>query len=126
MATDGFADSRDDDDNKIIERLSGYDHEKTHQRLSRKRLMGTTQWFLDHPYFKAWFTEKSSSSLWCSGRSKPASFSNIQFSMLTGKLLIVGSGKTMIASATLDSVSPDFSLTIQQNSSCGHCKILPS
>ncbi|KAI9035596.1 uncharacterized protein KD926_003200, partial [Aspergillus affinis] len=66
----------------LLERISKYDHEKIHRRLTRKRLTGTTHWFLDHPDFKAWFTEKRISSLWCSGK--------------------IGSGKTMIATAAID------------------------
>lgn len=61
----------------LVPQISSYDHERFHRRLSQKRLVGTTQWFLDHPHFKAWFVEKSNSSLWCSGK--------------------IGSGKTMIA-----------------------------
>uniref|UniRef100_A0A093VRU7 Ankyrin repeat and KH domain-containing protein mask n=2 Tax=Talaromyces marneffei PM1 TaxID=1077442 RepID=A0A093VRU7_TALMA len=67
---------------RLFEKISNYDHEKVHRRLSHKRLTGTTQWFLDHPDFEAWFTEKSISYLWCSGK--------------------IGSGKTMIATAVVD------------------------
>ncbi|KAE8145027.1 purine and uridine phosphorylase [Aspergillus avenaceus] len=66
----------------LLERISNYEHERIHQRLTRKRLTGTTHWFLDHPDFKAWFTEKRVSSLWCSGK--------------------IGSGKAMIATAAID------------------------
>ncbi|KAE8384965.1 hypothetical protein BDV23DRAFT_176621 [Aspergillus alliaceus] len=66
----------------LLERVSSYDHKRVHRRLSQKRLVGTTQWFLDQPDFKAWFSEKSVSSLWCSGK--------------------IGSGKTMIATAVVD------------------------
>ncbi|KAL5042243.1 hypothetical protein BDW71DRAFT_200726 [Aspergillus fruticulosus] len=52
--------------------ISSYDHERVHQRLLHKRLVGTTRWFLDHPDFKAWFTEKTVSSLWCSGKTVEA------------------------------------------------------
>ncbi|KAJ6099709.1 ankyrin repeat-containing protein [Penicillium canescens] len=72
------------DDENLLAQLSSYDHEIVHRRLSRKRLTGTTQWFKDHPQFKAWFIEKSFSCLWCSGKSK-----------------------TMIASVTLCSALPD-------------------
>ncbi|OQE25447.1 hypothetical protein PENSTE_c006G08700 [Penicillium steckii] len=67
---------------EILERMSSYDHERVHRRLSRKRLAGTTRWFIDHPEFRAWFIEKRISSLWCSGK--------------------IGSGKTMIATAVVD------------------------
>ncbi|KAF7160640.1 hypothetical protein CNMCM6106_008062 [Aspergillus hiratsukae] len=70
------------DDDTLFRRISTYEHEKVHRRLSRKRLMGTAQWFLDHPDFKAWLVEKKFSRLWCSGK--------------------IGSGKTIIASAAID------------------------
>ncbi|RHZ62633.1 hypothetical protein CDV55_106452 [Aspergillus turcosus] len=70
------------DDDTLFRRISTYEHEKIHRRLSRKRLMGTAQWFLDHPDFKAWLVERKFSRLWCSGK--------------------IGSGKTMIASAAID------------------------
>ncbi|KAF7136772.1 hypothetical protein CNMCM5793_006241 [Aspergillus hiratsukae] len=70
------------DDDTLFRRISTYEHEKIHRRLSRKRLMGTAQWFLDHPDFEAWLVEKKFSRLWCSGK--------------------IGSGKTMIASAAID------------------------
>ncbi|OOQ87883.1 hypothetical protein PEBR_15031 [Penicillium brasilianum] len=72
----------------LLERISTYDHEKIHQRLSRKRLAGTAHWFLDHPEFKAWLTEKRHSSLWCSGK--------------------IGSGKTMIATAAIERAKYEF------------------
>ncbi|KAJ5663805.1 hypothetical protein N7507_004536 [Penicillium longicatenatum] len=72
----------DQDITNLFERISSYDHEEVHRRLSKKRLIGTTQWFLDHPDFKAWLTEKTISSLWCSGK--------------------IGSGKTMIATAAIE------------------------
>ncbi|KAJ5495358.1 hypothetical protein N7539_000474 [Penicillium diatomitis] len=72
---------------KIIDDVSDYDHERMHQRLSRKRLIGTTRWIFDHPHFKQWFNEKTANSLWCSG--------------------IIGSGKTMIASAVIDAAKYD-------------------
>ncbi|KAE8160965.1 hypothetical protein BDV40DRAFT_313437 [Aspergillus tamarii] len=56
-------------DETLVERISNYDHKRVHRRLSQKRLVGTTQWFLDHPDFKAWFTGKNVSSLWCSGKN---------------------------------------------------------
>ncbi|KAL4943176.1 hypothetical protein BDV06DRAFT_211296 [Aspergillus oleicola] len=62
--------------------ISSYDHERVHQRLLHKRLVGTTRWFLEHSDFKAWFTEKTVSSLWCSGK--------------------IGSGKTMIATTVVE------------------------
>ncbi|KAJ5777337.1 hypothetical protein N7520_000583 [Penicillium odoratum] len=71
----------------LLKRISSYDHERIHQRLSRKRLAGTTHWFLDHPDFQAWFTKKKVSSLWCSGK--------------------IGSGKTMIATAIIDAAKYD-------------------
>ncbi|KAF7128361.1 hypothetical protein CNMCM5793_003091 [Aspergillus hiratsukae] len=70
------------DDDTLFRRISTYEHEKVHRRLSRKRLTGTAQWFLDHPDFKAWLVEKKFSRLWCSGK--------------------IGSGKTMTASAAID------------------------
>ncbi|KAJ5556370.1 hypothetical protein N7494_000285 [Penicillium frequentans] len=66
----------------LLERISGYNHEKVHQRLSGKRLAGTTRWLLNHPDFKAWFIEKRFPTLWCSGK--------------------IGSGKTMIATAVIE------------------------
>ncbi|KAK2782894.1 hypothetical protein FQN52_000534 [Onygenales sp. PD_12] len=69
--------SHDQVDEWLFDRISSYDHDKIHRRLSDKRLIGSTQWFLDHPKFKAWFIEKTSPSLWCSGK--------------------IGSGKTIIA-----------------------------
>ncbi|KAJ5716985.1 hypothetical protein N7488_002631 [Penicillium malachiteum] len=54
---------------EILERISSYDYERIHRRLTQKRLAGTTRWFLDHPDFNAWFTEKEISSLWCSGKN---------------------------------------------------------
>jgi hypothetical protein len=64
-------------DETLFRRISGYEHKKVHQRLAHKRVMGTAQWFLDHPDFKAWLVRKRFSRLWCSGK--------------------IGSGKTMIA-----------------------------
>ncbi|KAJ5923674.1 hypothetical protein N7454_008919 [Penicillium verhagenii] len=72
---------------ELLERISSYDYERDHQRLSRKRLAGTTDWFLHHPVFQAWFTEEKFSSLWCSGK--------------------IGSGKTMIATAIIDAAKYD-------------------
>ncbi|OJJ06623.1 hypothetical protein ASPVEDRAFT_330506 [Aspergillus versicolor CBS 583.65] len=54
----------------LLPRISDYDEKNVHRRLLQKRLVGTTQWFLDHPNFKAWFTDRTISSLWCSGKSK--------------------------------------------------------
>ncbi|KAL4815086.1 hypothetical protein BDW67DRAFT_191748 [Aspergillus spinulosporus] len=65
-----------------LAKISDYDHERVHQRLLHKRLVGTTEWFLGHPDFKAWFTEKTVTSLWCSGK--------------------IGSGKTMIATTVVE------------------------
>lgn len=45
--------------NELLERISDYDHERIHSRLSRKRLIGTTKWFLEHPDFKEWLTGKT-------------------------------------------------------------------
>ncbi|KAK2805511.1 hypothetical protein FQN51_000337 [Onygenales sp. PD_10] len=61
--------SHDQVDEWLVDRISSYDHDKVHRRLSDKRLIGSTQWFLDHPKFKAWFIEKTSPSLWCSGKN---------------------------------------------------------
>lgn len=71
VATNGYIDSQEIEG--LLDRISTYDHEKIHQRLSRKRLAGTAHWFLNHPDFKAWLTEKKFPSLWCSGKSEPAS-----------------------------------------------------
>jgi hypothetical protein len=54
----------------MLERVSNYDPERAQRRLSSKRVLRTTQWFLDHPIFKDWFANKSFSTLWCSGKSK--------------------------------------------------------
>ncbi|KAE8406637.1 hypothetical protein BDV37DRAFT_280595 [Aspergillus pseudonomiae] len=72
----------DQDYETLLEQISSYDYRKVHRRLSQKRLVGTTQWFLDHPDFQAWFTDKSISTLWCSGK--------------------IGSGKTIIATAVVE------------------------
>ncbi|PGH01143.1 hypothetical protein AJ79_08014 [Helicocarpus griseus UAMH5409] len=69
-------------DDWIIERLSNYDHEKVYRRLCRKRLLGTTQWFIDHPVFREWLTGDAIPSLWCSGK--------------------IGSGKTIIATSVIE------------------------
>ncbi|KAF7179470.1 hypothetical protein CNMCM7691_008403 [Aspergillus felis] len=69
-------------DEALFRRISAYEHEKVHRQLAHKRVVGTVQWFLDHPDFKAWLEEKKFSRLWCSGK--------------------IGSGKTMIASAAID------------------------
>ncbi|KAK2788427.1 hypothetical protein FQN53_003573 [Emmonsiellopsis sp. PD_33] len=74
--------SHDQVDEWLVDRISSYDHDKVHRRLSDKRLIGSTQWFLDHPKFKAWFIEKTSPSLWCSGK--------------------IGSGKTIIATSVVE------------------------
>lgn len=60
-------------DETMLRRISTYEHEKVHQRLAHKRVMGTAQWFLDHPDFQAWLKEKKFSRLWCSGKSKHSS-----------------------------------------------------
>ncbi|KAH8797864.1 hypothetical protein F5884DRAFT_864219 [Xylogone sp. PMI_703] len=62
-------------DEELLNKISSYDHERVHRRLCRKRLIGTTQWFLDHPDFKAWFIEKR---------------------------LPIGSGKTIIATSVVE------------------------
>jgi hypothetical protein len=67
----------DDLDEAIFRRISTYDHVKVHQRLAYKRVIGTAQWFLDHPDFKAWLVEKKFSRLWCSGKSKLALYSSL-------------------------------------------------
>ncbi|CAG7990576.1 unnamed protein product [Penicillium salamii] len=69
-------------DEEMFQRISSYEHERIHRKMSRKRLTGTTHWFIDHPEFRAWFIEKKISSLWCSGK--------------------IGSGKTIIATAVID------------------------
>ncbi|RFU72758.1 ankyrin repeat-containing [Trichoderma arundinaceum] len=79
---------RENVDEDLIERISNYDHKKIHRKLSQKRLIGTTQWFLNHPDFQAWFTEKKVSSLWCSGK--------------------IGSGKTMIATSVVEAAKSRF------------------
>lgn len=60
----------DEDVESMLQRISSYDHEKIHQRLSRKRLAGTTQWFTEHTVFKNWFEKKQFPCLWCTGKSK--------------------------------------------------------
>ncbi|KAI9927564.1 hypothetical protein MW887_003182 [Aspergillus wentii] len=76
-------------DEDLLERITSYDHERIHQRLSRKKLVGTTQWFLDHPDFHEWISEKTHSSLWCSGK--------------------IGSGKSIIATAVVEEARMRFS-----------------
>ncbi|KAL2814210.1 hypothetical protein BDW59DRAFT_176537 [Aspergillus cavernicola] len=61
----------------LLERITQYDHERVYQRLLRKRLVGTTRWFMDHTSFQLWFSEKAYPFLWCTGK--------------------IGSGKTIIA-----------------------------
>lgn len=60
----------DYDFERLVLQISNYDHERFHRRLAQNRLVGTTQWFLDHSHFKVWFVGKSNSSLWCSRKSK--------------------------------------------------------
>ncbi|PGH29263.1 hypothetical protein GX50_07978 [[Emmonsia] crescens] len=74
--------SRDQIDDWLFERLSNYDQNKVHRRLLHKRLLGTTQWFLDHPHFKEWFTGNTTPTLWCSGK--------------------IGSGKTIVATSVVE------------------------
>ncbi|GLA61111.1 hypothetical protein AtubIFM54640_001620 [Aspergillus tubingensis] len=69
-------------DDDFLARITRYDHERVHQRLSRKRLLGTTQWFLDHPEFQAWLSNKAYPWLWCSGK--------------------IGSGKSIIAATAIE------------------------
>ncbi|KAL4755783.1 uncharacterized protein BDW70DRAFT_167857 [Aspergillus foveolatus] len=80
----------------LLAKISDYDHERVYQRLLHKRLVGTTQWFSHHSDFKAWFTEKTVSSLWCSGK--------------------IGSGKTMIATTVVEAAkyrnTKDYSCTV--------------
>ncbi|KAI9893899.1 MAG: hypothetical protein M1814_005452 [Vezdaea aestivalis] len=64
------------------QKISKYDHQRTHKRLVRKKLPGTTQWFLDHPSFQAWVGGSGCNTLWCSG--------------------IIGSGKTTIAASVVE------------------------
>ncbi|MCJ1384883.1 hypothetical protein MMC17_008001 [Xylographa soralifera] len=68
----------------ILARVSLYGHEKVHRRLSNKRLKGSGNWFLEHADFQAWLNGLGNRYLWCSG--------------------IVGSGKTMIATAVVEAV----------------------
>ncbi|OJD13717.1 hypothetical protein AJ78_05849 [Emergomyces pasteurianus Ep9510] len=74
--------SRDEIDNLLLEKISNYDQNKVHRRLFHKRLLGTTQWFLDHPDFKEWLTGNTIPSLWCSGK--------------------IGSGKTIVATSVVE------------------------
>ncbi|GKZ55137.1 hypothetical protein AnigIFM49718_011492 [Aspergillus niger] len=69
-------------DDDFLTRITCYDHERAHQRISRKRLLSTTQWFLDHPEFQAWFSNRAYPWLWCSGK--------------------IGSGKSVIASTAIE------------------------
>ncbi|RAK91400.1 hypothetical protein BO79DRAFT_104963, partial [Aspergillus costaricaensis CBS 115574] len=69
-------------DDDFLARITRYDHERVHQRLSRKRLLGTTQWFLDHPEFQAWLSNRAYPWLWCSGK--------------------IGSGKSIIAATAIE------------------------
>ncbi|GKZ98794.1 hypothetical protein AnigIFM60653_000128 [Aspergillus niger] len=69
-------------DDDFLTRITCYDHERAHQRISRKRLLSTTQWFLDHPEFQAWFSDRAYPWLWCSGK--------------------IGSGKSVIASTAIE------------------------
>ncbi|UKZ48572.1 hypothetical protein TrVGV298_002797 [Trichoderma virens] len=78
-------------DETLLERISSYDHNRIHRRLSRKRLVGTTQWFLNHPDFTAWIQGEENFNLWCSGK--------------------IGSGKTMIATAVIEAAKYRFSGT---------------
>lgn len=50
-----------EDIESMLERISSYDHERVHQRLSRKKLPSTTQWFTDHPTFLGVVGEKAKS-----------------------------------------------------------------
>ncbi|KAH8426344.1 uncharacterized protein LDX57_004087 [Aspergillus melleus] len=69
-------------DERLLDLLSTYDHEKTHYRLSAKRLQGTTKWFTNHSVFKEWFGESQFQTLWCHGR--------------------IGSGKTTIGTSVVE------------------------
>ncbi|PLN76248.1 hypothetical protein BDW42DRAFT_188769 [Aspergillus taichungensis] len=69
-------------DEALLSQITSYDHEKVHQRLAQKRLMGTTQWFLQSPDFQLWISGKATPFLWCSGK--------------------IGSGKTIIATAVVE------------------------
>ncbi|PWY81729.1 hypothetical protein BO94DRAFT_148466 [Aspergillus sclerotioniger CBS 115572] len=69
-------------DEVFLERITPYDHERIHQRISRKRLVGTTQWFLNHSKFQAWFSDREYPFLWCSGK--------------------IGSGKSIIAATVIE------------------------
>ncbi|KAL2853302.1 hypothetical protein BJY01DRAFT_259317 [Aspergillus pseudoustus] len=88
---DGHRSGEDHFENVIVRRtarevplsnISNYDEEKAHRRLVQKRLVGTTEWFLNHPDYAAWFKERKVSCLWCSGK--------------------IGSGKTIIATTAVE------------------------
>ena len=66
----------------LLDSISTYDHEATHRRLAGSRMEGTAQWIFTTPEYMAWLREECSTILCCSG--------------------IIGSGKTILASAIID------------------------
>ncbi|KAF2173374.1 hypothetical protein M409DRAFT_15659 [Zasmidium cellare ATCC 36951] len=71
-----------DDIRKLIGRISSYEARKILNRIGRKRMQGTTEWFTRAPAFDQWeFDSANSSILWLSGK--------------------VGSGKTVAMTAAV-------------------------
>ncbi|KAI9892857.1 MAG: hypothetical protein M1814_001016 [Vezdaea aestivalis] len=70
---------------RLIEGISLYDHRKIHQRLSHKRLYGTTKWLSTHLEFNNWIEGKGSRVSSC--------------------IRTIGSGKTIIATAIVDDLT---------------------
>lgn len=66
----------------LVNGISDYDREKSHRRLSIKRLTGTGEWLLVHPKVIDWSQGTFNNSLWCSGG--------------------VGAGKTMLCTKLVD------------------------
>ncbi|GKZ32353.1 hypothetical protein AbraIFM66950_001691 [Aspergillus brasiliensis] len=82
LSSNWISKTRTSFDDDFLERITCYDHERVHQRISRKRLIGTTQWFLDHPEFQSWISGTTYPWLWCSGK--------------------IGSGKSIVASTAIE------------------------
>lgn len=74
---------------KILTLLSPIDYQAKHERVQRLRHPGTGIWFTENPKFRTWLDEDKSDSFCCFG--------------------IPGSGKTVLASAVIDTITLSFS-----------------
>jgi hypothetical protein len=75
-------------DRNLLHLLSSLDYKHQHRKLQKLRHYGTGSWLMEVPVFRSWLDDQASGCFCCFG--------------------IPGSGKTILASTTVDSMSPFF------------------